>query len=46
MVRGTVRSAEDGRVVIETVAEQAGTQIVRNAEAELALPVPDSGELT
>jgi acyl dehydratase len=46
VVRGTVRSAEDGRVVIETVAEQAGTQIVRNAEAELALPVPDSGELT
>ena len=36
VVRGTVRSAEDGRVVIETVAEQAGTQIVRNAEAELA----------
>lgn len=46
VVRGTVRSAEDGRVLIETVAEQAGTQIVRNAEAELALPVPDSGELT
>jgi acyl dehydratase len=46
VVRGTVRSAEDRRVVIETVAEQAGTQIVRNAEAELALPVPDSGELT
>jgi acyl dehydratase len=46
VVKGTVRSAEDGRVVIETVAEQAGTQIIRNAEAELALPVPDSGELT
>ena len=35
-VTGTVREAGDGRVVIDTVAEQAGNQIVRNAEATLA----------
>jgi len=35
VVRGTVREAGDGRVVIDTVAEQAGKQIIRNAEAEL-----------
>jgi acyl dehydratase len=34
-VTGTVREARDGRVIIETVAEQDGNQIVRNAEAEL-----------
>ena len=34
-VTGTVREARDGRVVIDTVAEQDGNQIVRNAEAEL-----------
>ena len=34
-VTGTVREASDGRVVVDTVAEQAGNQIVRNAEAEL-----------
>ena len=27
---------EDGRAIVETVAEQAGNQIVRNAEAEIA----------
>ena len=27
----------DGRVVVDTVAEQAGKQIIRNAEAELEL---------
>ncbi len=32
-VTGTVRAVQDGRVVIDTVAEQAGNQIVRNAEA-------------
>ena len=37
VVSGTVRDAADGRVVIETVAEQAGKQIIRNAEAELEL---------
>ena len=35
LVSGTVREAGDGRVVIDTVAEQAGKQIIRNAEAEL-----------
>jgi acyl dehydratase len=35
VVSGTVREALDGRVVIDTVAEQAGNQIIRNAEAEL-----------
>ena len=37
VVSGTVRDASDGRVVIETVAEQAGKQIIRNAEAELEI---------
>jgi acyl dehydratase len=36
-VTGTVRGVTDGRVVIDTVAEQAGTQIIRNAEAEVEL---------
>ena len=35
-VRGTVKEVHDGRVVVDTVAEQAGTQIIRNAEAEVA----------
>jgi acyl dehydratase len=35
-VTGTVKEATDGRVVVETVAEQGGNQIIRNAEAELA----------
>ena len=37
VVTGTVRESADGRVVIDTVAEQAGKQIVRNAEAELEI---------
>jgi len=37
LVSGTVREVGDGRVVIDTVAEQAGNQIIRNAEAELEL---------
>src|SRR4029077_10862726 len=37
VVKGTVREQRDGRVVVETVAEQADKQIVRNAEAELEL---------
>jgi acyl dehydratase len=37
LVSGTVRGVDDGRVVIDTVAEQAGNQIIRNAEAELEL---------
>jgi acyl dehydratase len=35
VVSGTVREASEGVVVIDTVAEQAGNQIIRNAEAEL-----------
>jgi acyl dehydratase len=37
VVTGTVREAADGRAVIDTVAEQAGNQIIRNAEAEVEL---------
>src|SRR5271168_452803 len=37
VVSGTVREAGDGRVVIDTVAEQGGKQIVRNAEVELEI---------
>jgi acyl dehydratase len=37
LVTGTVREAADGRVLIDTVAEQADKQIVRNAEAELEI---------
>jgi hypothetical protein len=36
-VSGTVREVGDGRAVVDTVAEQAGKQIIRNAEAELEL---------
>ncbi len=35
VVSGTVKEAGDGRLVVETVAEQNGNQIIRNAEAEL-----------
>lgn len=34
-VTGTVKSAEGDRIVIDTVAEQGGNEIIRNAEAEL-----------
>jgi acyl dehydratase len=37
VVKGTVREQRDGRLILDTVAEQAETQIVRNAEAELEL---------
>ena len=36
-VSGTVKEERDGRVVIDTVAEQGGNQVIRNAEAELAV---------
>jgi acyl dehydratase len=36
-VTGTVRELRDGVAIVDTVAEQDGTQIIRNAEAELAL---------
>ena len=35
VVSGVVREATAERVLIDTVAEQAGKQIIRNAEAEL-----------
>ncbi len=37
LVSGAVREASDGRVLIDTVAEQDGKQIIRNAEAEVTL---------
>jgi len=37
VVTGTVRERDDGRALVDTVAEQSGKQIIRNAEAELAL---------
>ena len=36
-VTGTVREVRDGRAVIDTVAEQEGKRIIRNAEAEVEL---------
>jgi acyl dehydratase len=38
VVTGTVREYRDGRALVDTVAEQSGNQIIRNAEAELELP--------
>jgi acyl dehydratase len=37
LVSGTVRESGEGRVIVDTVAEQAGKQIIRNAEAELEI---------
>jgi acyl dehydratase len=37
VVSGSVREVADGRAIVDTVAEQSGNQIIRNAEAELAL---------
>jgi acyl dehydratase len=37
VVSGSVREMSDGRVLVDTVAEQGGNQIIRNAEAELQL---------
>jgi acyl dehydratase len=37
VVSGTVKSVEGDRVVIDTVAAQGETQIIKNAEAELEL---------
>src|SRR5829696_6181679 len=34
-VTSRVVDVKDGRAIVETVAEQAGNQIIRNAEAEL-----------
>jgi len=35
VVRSTVREVQDGVARVEIVAEQAGNQVIRNAEAEL-----------
>jgi acyl dehydratase len=35
VVSGVVRERSNGHIVIDTVAEQAGKQIIRNAQAEL-----------
>jgi acyl dehydratase len=35
VVSGMVKEERDGRAVVDTVAEQSGNQIIRNAEAEL-----------
>jgi acyl dehydratase len=37
VVTGSVREIADGRALLDTVAEQGGAQIIRNAEAELEL---------
>jgi len=37
VVTATVKEADDGRVLTETVAEQGGNRIIRNAEALLEL---------
>jgi 3-hydroxybutyryl-CoA dehydratase len=34
-ISGTVKEERDGHVVVDTVAEQSGKRIIRNAEAEL-----------
>jgi acyl dehydratase len=36
-VTGEVKQDADGTVVVDTVAEQDGNQVIRNAEAELAV---------
>ena len=36
-VTGQVKDESDGRLVVDTVAEQGGNQVIRNAEAELAV---------
>jgi len=37
LVSGTVREMSDGHALVDTVAEQDGNQIIRNAVAELEL---------
>ena len=37
LVTGSVREVSGGRALVDTVAEQGGKQIIRNAEAELEL---------
>ncbi len=38
VVTGTVKSAEDGKATIDTVAAQGENQTIRNAEAEVVAP--------
>ena len=38
VVSGTVKELRDGHAVIDTVAEQDGKRIIRNAEAEVEVP--------
>ena len=40
VVSGTIKSVDNGRVVVDTVAAQSDNQVIRNAEAELKLPQP------
>ena len=37
VVTGTVKEAGEGRAVIDTVAEQSGNQIIKNATAEVEI---------
>lgn len=37
LVTGTVRESGNGKAIIDTVAEQAGKRIIRNAEADLEI---------
>jgi acyl dehydratase len=37
VVTGSVRESADGRVLVDTVAQQGDKEIIRNAEAELAV---------
>jgi acyl dehydratase len=37
VVSGTVRESGERKAIVETVAEQSGKQIIRNAQAELQL---------
>jgi acyl dehydratase len=37
LVTGTVRESDGKRAIVDTVAEQGGKKIIRNAEAELEL---------
>jgi hypothetical protein len=38
VVSGTIREVDGHRVAVEVIAEQSGSAIIRNAEAELELP--------
>jgi len=37
-VTGTVKSADNGTVLVDTIAAQGDNQVIRNAEAELQNP--------